>query len=59
MSEWMQKVDTELEALRAVCVALDKLEDEAARIRVLGAVICLYDTEAAKAAIRDWRRRTG
>jgi hypothetical protein len=58
-SAWMQKVDTEIEALRGVCTALDKLDDEAARIRVLAAVICLYDTETAKAAIRDWRRRVG
>ena len=52
----MQKIDQELAATRAVCAALDGLADDAARTRVLAAIICLYDTEAARAVLARWRR---
>lgn len=58
LSERMQKIDAELDALRAVCAILDALPDDAARVRVLAAVICFYDTDAARATVRSWHRNS-
>jgi Asp/Glu/hydantoin racemase len=58
-SERMKRIDSELDAMRTISELLDALPDDEARVRVLAAVVCLYDDDASASAMRAWKRKAG